>query len=335
MHRIITIITIYLLIYFTNDVFSQINEHKDYSIENENYSFLKLENTALESGYRYHLQYATNQYLVYVEYYTQQVFLYNLNKQKVVYSKAIPKGKGPFEFTSITGAVIIDEFIYISSREELKIIEINIKNDKMKELRLEKTFVRDMSVYNNKILIENDELINLFAQYNIQKEEESFVKFSGFNPIKEFSHLFFKEGDFSIKGDNLYFVTTYLPFIYVFNLENQVLKEKIKFDISEVKKPRKLSLGNGDVAELPPESNFKIKEITAIPSNNKKVLIIIEGKGATRRYSFQNIYEYDLVKKKFSTVYPYHTEIRSIVSNDKHVFVNSFNDLAIYKLTIK
>jgi len=320
--------TIILVIAFTTFSNGQSIDERDVEIE-------KLDNISLEEGLKYRLQYADSNYLIFVEFFTQEVFLYNLKKQEVVYSKTIPKGKGPFEFTTISGAVIIDDKLYLSSRKEPKLIQIDFKKDGMKELRLEKLIVRDLSIYKSDIIIKNSVIANLFVRFNLKENMHSFINFKNFDSLNEFSNFFFKEGDFSVHGDKLFFTTTYLPYIYVFNLKTEELIDKIAFDVPDVEQPRQVDMGNGDVATLPPESNFKTKEIAGVPGYSNKAVIVTEGKGENKKYSYYGLYEYDLKEKRFTNRYPFNFEIRSVVSNDEYIFFSSYDDLNIYKMRIK
>jgi len=324
----ITSKTIILVIAFTTFTNGQSIDERDVEIE-------KLKNINLEEGLKYRLKYADNNYLLFIEFFTQEVFLYNLKKQEVVYSKIIPKGKGPFEFTVLNGAVIINEQIYLSSWKEPKLIQIDFKKDEMKELRLEKLTVRDLSVYKEDIIVKNNDLTNLFARYSSTEHKESYINFKNFDSLNEFSNFFFKEGDFSVHGDKLLFTTTYLPYIYVFNLEKEELIDKIAFDVPDVEQPRQVDMGNGDVATLPPESNFKTREIAGVPGYSNKAVIVTEGEGENKKYSYYGLYEYDLEGKKFTNRYPFKFEIRSVVSNDEYIFISSYDDLNIYKMSIK
>src|SRR5690606_39100594 len=217
-------------------------------------------------------------------------------------------------------------------RDELKLIQINIVNEEMKELSLENIILRSMRVYNNNIIIENSDITSLFMKYDIKNAILSRLDFAGFDPVKEFSNtFFFKEGDLIIIDNKLVFTTTYMPFIYILDVENKKLNKFFAFDESNVKKPRQVNLGGDQIATLPPESNFYTPAIIKAPGYTNRVILLSEGKGREQNYSYDHLYEFDLENGNITTAYQFHLNISSIVSNDAYIYIKSNDEAAIYK----
>lgn len=305
------------------------------TINSEKFQIQELANTEMEDGYSYFLHFADDKYLVYAEQYTLEIFVYDLEEEMVVLRKIIENGKGPYELTTITGAIIVDDYIYVSSMREPKVIQISLKNEELKESRLDNVIVRSLRKYNGDIIIENNDITNLFVKYDVQNKTIDRLDFNGFDPITEFSNTpFFKEGDFTLIGNRMIFTTTYMPHIYILDLENKNIGNYFAFDEANVKAPRQVNIGGGQVAIIPPESNFYTTKIIKKPGYDNKAFILTEGEGKEKVYTYNNLYEIDLIQGNISGTLPFHSSISSAVSNDEFVFIYTGDYFKLYKLKI-
>src|SRR5699024_9886042 len=92
-------------------------------LNTSHFKIKKLRNTNIVRGYSYTLHNATDKYLLYVQNQTDIVYLYDIKKEKIVFKKKIPKGKGPEELTMINSAAYLNNKIYLGCAPQAKILE--------------------------------------------------------------------------------------------------------------------------------------------------------------------------------------------------------------------
>ena len=296
----------------------------------------KLESTELVDGYVYTGFDANENYLFWLEMYTQTISIYDL-KQHRLQQIVLKNGRGPHEAQRIISLAVVDSTIFISDYYNLKLIRVNIEGTFSKDVVLPKNAkpfrIRssDKSIY----MLDKFNKVAPVVKYELNERQNVYELSVDKDINKDFVTGFQVEGEISAGHNTLVHITKYYPRLYVYDLANKSLLKKIRFDNSEVIEGYRRPHSSGGRVMLPPEKvDILNEDIALVPGTEEKVLILSEGQSNNRAYGLDKLWEYDFTNEKFIKSHDMEVKLKAITANDKYLFGYSEEDNAIYRYKI-
>jgi len=295
----------------------------------------KLKNIELDKSLTYDGFEANSDYLTWIEYYLNNVVVYNIDKEKEAKIE-LTKGRGPNEFQSIMGLVMDDRgTLNILDPTNIKFIHVGLTGEFSKDTSPPTGFRPLKMVYGNGYLVILDALKPDAIFYLIEDEKYTPIELTGISVSEEFYSPFKKMGHLTINQNKLIHLTQYYPYLYVYDLTSKTLVERIKFDDSDISNDKPFITPDGAAMHAPPSKvGILSQDIASVPGMKNRVFILAEGKSKKREYKLNQLHEYDLVKKEFVAVHDLGIKATRIASNNKYLFVYSKVENAIYKYEI-
>lgn len=277
---------------------------------------------------------ASDEYLVWLEYYTKSLYWMDVSTG-IVESIELTKGRGPNEYQNILSLGIIKDTAYIYDASSIKLIRYNLKEKRfLSDLLVGRQFfglmISNNSFYGINIFpSSNFESVDLF--YSVDLENNLYLPLEGGSIRKnilmdqiEFMGNFLSNNNYLIRVSNL-----------SANLYQYNLKEK-KLDIhsiDEIEAP-KIELSESGNFNGPIKAKFKINASNLVP--NKNILLFsAEGKSLKKEYKTNILYQYDIKEKTFldkKIEFSNDISIRDIASNRNYFYVYDENNQIIIRL---
>lgn len=291
--------------------------------------------TDLKKDYAYALIDANNKNVAWIEYYTSTLFVRDLSKKKTRKIQ-LKKGHGPGEYTTLTDLFVKGSSVYMADPKNNKVIVVNIVTGQKSDLPFRKHKVFRLAPEKKGFFLLENSLPNVLISYHSLKNGRTYaLNNDDFNVQKEFSNPFFRDGDLLSDKEKVFFVTKYLPNVYIYNKAIKGFKKKVKFDQSEVETVPSQKLSNGAKAIYPP-TKVDVATEDAIYLSQKPNSIFLLSRGATdnRDYDMNKLYEFDFKRKKFVDAYNLGAKVDEITSNKNYVFAYSKQKSKIFRYKI-
>jgi hypothetical protein len=295
-----------------------------------------LENTTLEEGYIYSIFTANKDYLAWAELYTNNIYIYNLQKKELENLK-LKKGKGPHEFLGINGlALTINNQLVINDDRNVKWIIYNIKTQKYKEDIKFNSF-RPFHIASDRTSIfslDFNSVQSLYHIFDMNTRDMNMIDMDKYRVLKEFSYTFKKSGSIAVKGNFSVHLTRYYPNLYVINLQKKELIKRIEFDDWQTTKG-KTTTYQGQKAQLAPTDVDVINnDVAFMPGMDNTILILAKGEGKRRSYKTSELNIYNFKKEKFTKTLDLGVVATRITVNDNYLFVYSKEENKIFQYEI-
>jgi dipeptidyl aminopeptidase/acylaminoacyl peptidase len=288
----------------------------------------------LAPDYSYYLFTGNNNFLLWFEGYTNVLFIYNLETNKLKKIKLV-KGRGPHEVNTISSISLIKDTIYLVDHTNIKFIRITTSGKYLEDL-VPSTGLRPISIVSNK---SNKIIMDPYNQnalfYSWEMENYVPVKLKEKIVIEEFDTIFKKQGYVALKNDYLVHLTKYYPNLYVYDLGKRVLIKKIVFDESEVDGGGTRARSDGAKMMFPPEKvDILSEDVANIPGVPGRIFLLAKGASDNRDYDLDKLFEYDFEKEEFVATHDLGVKATEITVNDNYLFVYSKEENEIYQYEI-
>lgn len=175
----------------------------------------------------------------------------------------------------------------------------------------------------------------MFYQYDFEGGEAVPFNLSGLDLFKEFNNLFFKQGTLLSNQKYVLLATKYRPYIYLLDRERLQYRGKFEWDISEVDTDAPQRTEDEGVYLLPPSKvNILTESAALVPRDPNHVFIVAKGKGRSRSYEKEKVYEFDLETKQFVAAHKLGIKAERIFSDNSYLYVYSKEEYKIYRFDI-
>jgi len=295
-----------------------------------------VDNIELESGYVYAGFDANENYLVWLELYTQTIHVYDVKKKRIQ-KIVLNKGRGPHEAQRIISLGIVDSTLFISDYYNQKLIRVNINGTYSRDIILAKhAKAYRIATYGPSIYILN--ILNKVATI-IKFDPDKSKNFQELSVNKSITNDFVTnyqaEGEISVADNRLVHITKYYPRLYVYDLKKRSFFKKITFDESEVEEGYKRPHSSGGSVILPPAKvDILNEDIALIPGLKDNILLLSKGKSSSREYGLDKLWVYDFANEKFIKAHDLGFNAKEITANDTWLFAYSEEENAIYRYKI-
>lgn len=298
---------------------------------------IKLSNTKFKKGYNYASFASNKKYLAWAEYYTGQIFIYDLAKEKI--KKVIKqKGRGAHEYIMVSSLTLTnDNKLIMSDPENIKLLIYDIetgsydKDVKLNKIRPYRLAVNGNVIFSSSIPSHSKSLYNIFYTRNWKHTSIDMAEFDSNNKM---SNAMKVEGYIAVNRAYGVHLTKYYPYLFIIDLQKMQVMKKVVFDKVAVKKPRTTTM-RGHKAFLPPdEVKVESKDVAFVPGKNHEILILAHGVGEHRKYKPDKLQVFDLKKEEFLKTLDLGVKATEITVNDDFLFAYSKSKNRIYRYKI-
>ena len=295
----------------------------------------RLENTKFKKGYNYSTFTSNDDYLAWAEFYTRQIFIYNLKAQEI--DTVIQKtGRGPHEYEMISALSLTDDNkLLITDPENIKLITYNIQAGQyLEDLKLDQARIYRTTFQNNFLFCTSISSQPRYLYYilDLTRRKISAIKAGDFDISEEFSYPFKAEGYVTSNSKYGVHLARYYPYIYVISLQDRRIQNKIVFDDKVKIKRGKTTTMKGNKAFLAPENvDVLNKDIAFLPDSEESIIILAEGRSKQRTYSLNKLRVYNFKKSRFTKKLDVGVKATRITSNKEYLFVYSEDENNIYQ----
>jgi hypothetical protein len=327
MKKILFLALIILFANFSNSLSQQLSSPKE------------LNNTELEAGYMYAPFAANENYLVWGEFYTQTISIYNLQSSELNKLK-LEKGRGPHEFQVIASLSLTpSNQLYIADPENVKVIIYDLE---AKKFRADKIF-NDIIPY--RLEAENDYFFGIdrsfssnslffVMSHNEGEVEHTPIDMLSFDTFNEFSYPFRRDGVITSNDSLGVFFPRYYPDLYVCKLKEMKFSGKISYDEWYTEKGEKGTIRGKEAYFAPTNVDVEVRDAAFLPGNEHSIIILAKGKSEGRSYSRKQLSVFDVKKEEFTGKLDFGFKVDQLVANDKYLFVYSKEENKIFKYEI-
>lgn len=283
--------TIILLVICSNYLFSQVQEYNDLVLSVEK------DTIKLEKDLSYYSLTVSNDFLVWAEGYTNQIYYQNLVSGKI---KKIDftEGRGPFEIKAANGLEIIKNNLIILDRQNSKILIYDLNQHTFKnefKINYRKGRIIYITSSSNKLYAKGSSPSGIYFEIDINSEKITSLKNSFTDQLLSDSrkNIFRSEGSFIVNSDFLITVRFYEPSLYVFDISNQKMSD---FEYDETEIEAEYEFNEFGIATYPPfKLSMRVHSAALKPNSN---IIYLAREGYTEKYPENNrsvLYQYDYI----------------------------------------
>lgn len=286
----------------------------------------------LEPDYTYAGFTATNDLLAWFEIHTSTLYIHDLERGKTK-EISLKEGRGPGELQTFTDLAIIDERIYIADIHNYKIIEVDISSEKTDDI----TFNKSNNIFR---IISDDQFLYMIDgadpkvylySYNLEEKKIDEFSLSDSNMDENLSNVFLKDGSLVATQDFIHVVTKLEGNIHTFGSDKQSFEETTSFDNTSVEVTRREASDGAQVTSPPAEVELTVEGAVTFPFAKDKIYILAEGETEHMTYRRDELYEFDLEKKRFTNTIEVGTNVDDMTANDNYIFMYSEEDYTIYR----
>lgn len=279
--------------------------------------------------------YADDNHLVWKNYTRNQLYFYNLNTDEQHHIQ-LREGRGPGEMLSAIDLIVADGFVYLLDLNLMKVVKINIETEGATDIRLDsgphgrfRNIGDDFYFWN---ITSPNAVVN---HYNFRENKSQPVDHSGLDLLKNLLGSFDRSGYLRANGNKLYFVTKYVPDIYIFDAAEKRFEQKVSYDEVRVERESRVKTDNGAIISRPPSKvEVLLHNFTTISQKPNSLFILSQGKTKTRRYEQNKLYEFDVKAKEMFKIHDLGISASTLVANDESLFVYSQDEGKIYRYSI-
>jgi len=274
-----------------------------------------------------HSLFTTNgRYLVWKKIYTDTLCVYDLRASEIARKFRIPRGEGPGEFETLSGATITDDnVVYLAEPNQAKFVRFDVLKGPLEDLtfyesgfRPERVDASGTQFFAKRISGGSlgTELVGVIGSDRV------FQAADGIDFKKELGGLFFQAGRLDAAGHRAFFLTRYRPRIYVFNLERNRFVKKIVYGDVDVEMPAPENTESGATIFRPPrEVEFFAHEVVAVPEHPRRVLVQAEGGGDQHSFNPSALYEIDVQTGTIVAEHDLGLTISKVAAADSSIYV--------------
>ena len=283
---------------------------------------------------------ATNDYLVWMEMYENDVYVYDIDKRALVNIITIPRGQGPGEIEQLFSLTISElNEIYISGgpNQQRMLRVTNIDRDPMVnhiDLEAIPSLIGCCNGNAYSLNIQNPDII--LNKINRENYEVEYINESIINVSSSFDNMILKSGEISCHRDELLYLPQFIPDIYVYDTNTDALSERKTYeDVGDMKGRGPFEGPDGAIIHLPPEEvDLRLHEAAGFPGEDHVLLLVLEGKGDRfGQFSTDRLYKYNWNTNEVVAYTELPAKASSVASNSNTVFVFSDEDYQIYRLS--
>jgi len=298
---------------------------------------VKVENTDFKKGYKYAAFAVNDDYLAWVEAYTGQFYIYNLETKEVEIVKQ-KKGRGPHEYIIISSLGLTeDNKLIINDPENIKVIIYNIRTGEFEQdVKFNKMRPYRVAVKGNFIFSFSlpPAAQSLYYRLNVSSWERNAIDMIGEGNHNKRSSTFKRVGYVAAKNNYGIHLTRYYPNIYVINFNEERVQKEIEFDKAETQSSGTTTARGGKKRFMAPlEKNVDIlsTDVAFMPGSDRSVMILAEGKGEQRNYDPSRLRVYNFLEERFTNTLDLGVKATEITVNDNYLFVYSEEENEIFQ----
>ena len=274
-----------------------------------------------------HSLFTTNgRYLVWKKTYTDTLCVYDLRAGELASKMRVPRGEGPGEFETLSGAAITnDDVVYIAEPNQAKFLRFDVTKGPLEDLTFYESGFRPERVdaWGTQLFAKRassgpsgTELVGVIGSDRVFRAAD------GLNLKKELGSLFFQAGRLDVAQQRAFFLTRYRPWIYVFNLERNRFVKKVVYGHVEIESPEPEKTDRGVTVYRPPqEVEFFAYEVVAVPGRPSRVLINAEGGSDQHSFDPSALYEIDVQTGSIVAEHDLGLKIHKVATADSSLYV--------------
>ncbi len=289
----------------------------------------------LEEGFDYMGFSANSDYLAWYDLTLKAIYVYDLKTDDLQLIE-LREGRGPGEFAQILDLKLYGDKVYFLDFGNNKVVEIDIKSHKKKDIPLRGGQYIQMAVDGQHIylldLLSPDDII---VAYDIESEKKTHFDFINDDNIGELKGSFQRMGLFAQINNRLMLVLKQSPNIFVFDSDQYTFQSKLIMDVTEAKRELVTDREDGGKMIRIPEPDIVLNGALTHSEKPGSLFILAEGKSKKRTYNKNILYEFDLATEEFINEYPMQFDADEGTMNDRYVFTYSAEDYTLYRYPIK
>jgi len=272
-----------------------------------------------------HALFTTNgRYLAWLRSYTDTLCVYDLRHDRMIRKMRLPRGKGPGEFDELSGAAITaDNIVHLAEPNQAKFLRIHATEGPMEDLTFRESGFRPV-----RVVAQGDQLVSTSMSptefVGVVGSDRVFQSADGLDAASEFSKgsFFSQSGRLDATRQRAFFLTRYLPRIYVFDpRRNQFVKTIVYADV-EVEMPEPEETERGMTVHRPPQKvPLLSRNVVAVPGRPNRVLIQAEGGDGQHTFDPSALYEIDVQTGTIVAEHDLGVTIESVAAADSSLFV--------------
>jgi len=169
----------------------------------------------LQEGYTYRLFDASEDYLVWFEYTTGTLHVYNVN-ERAHQKTALTRGRGPTEYHSISSLAVVGETVYLGDMTNGKVLAFNIPMSEVSRVPLKEKLQifrlaanGEKSLFFGKMFNPSD----WTGVINLDDESVQTAPLDALDMTEEFPNLYYQDGTMTISGPRAIWATLYRPIL--------------------------------------------------------------------------------------------------------------------------
>lgn len=274
-----------------------------------------------------HSLFTTNgRYLIWKTTYTDTLCVYNLRAGEMARKFRIPRGEGPGEFETLSGAAITDDdIVYLAEPNQAKLLRFDVTKGPLEDITFYESGFRPERVdaWGTQLFAKRmsggslgTELVGVIGLDRV------FQAADGIDFKKELGGLFFQAGRLEAAGHRAFFLTRYRPRVYVFNLEHNRFVKKVVYGDVDVEMPERENTESGGAIYRPPQDvEFFAYNVVAVPGRPRRVLVHAEGGGDQHSFNSSALYEIDVQTETIVAEHDLGLTISKVATADSSVYV--------------
>lgn len=299
---------------------------------------VKLENTNLKSDYNYSAFTSNENYLAWAEFYTMQIFIYNLKTNEI--DTVIQKrGRGPNEYIMISSlALTSDDKLIITDTVGIKLIVYDIKTGNYnKDVMLTKVKPYRTIALKDILFTSSRPPIIKSLNYIIELDswQTSAIEMRKLIEEKEFLYPFKVEGRITANDTYGIQIAEYYPHIYVTNLKTKRFIKKIVFDDVEVEQGENMTYKGNKAFRPPTDAPILSKDVAVVPNSVDCIFILASGKSAQQNYKPDELKIYNFIEEDFTGTLELDISASKIMVAGNYLYVYSKDENGIFRYEIE
>ena len=311
----------------------------NHGISQEIISEKKLNHTDLENGLQYGPFTVNDNYLVWGEFYTQSISIYDLETEKLNKLK-LTKGRGPHEYQIFTSLSLTERnHLVIADPENIKLIVYDIGAGEFLEDKVFSNFLPYKLNAESNFFFGLDRSFSENSLFYILKNKGGDIQhipidMLSFDTHNEFAYPFRRDGVIASNDSFGVFFPRYYPDLYISNLKEKKFVGEISYDEWYTEKGEQGTIRGKEAYFAPTNVDVTIKAATFMPASKYSIMVLARGEGEERSYKFNRLRIFDIQKEKFTGDLAFDFEVTNIATNSEFLFVYSKEENAIFKYQI-